>query len=116
MGFKREEVYIGNIVKCRPPGNRAPEGDEVAACIQFITEQARIIAPTVIVALGGVASHALLNTNTPISRLRGTLQHFEGIPVMPTFHPAYLLRNPKEKVRVWEDALKVLSLMGRSPR
>lgn len=114
MGFKREEVYIANIVKCRPPGNRAPEHDEIASCIPFITEQVRIVAPTVIVSLGNVATQSLLQIKTPISRLRGNLQYFENIPVMPTFHPAYLLRSPKDKKLVWDDAMKVLELMGRS--
>ena len=121
MGFKREEVYIANIVKCRPPGNRDPEDDEIASCIPFVTEQARIVAPTVIMALGRVATQSLLRTKTAISRLRGTLQHFEDIPVMPTFHPAFLLHNSDQerkinKLLVWEDALKVLALMGRTPK
>lgn len=115
MGFKREEVYIANIVKCRPPENRTPEDDEIAHCLPFVLDQIRIVAPAVVMALGRVAAHALLGIKTPIGRLRGSLHHFEGIPVMPTFHPAYLLRNPKDKVLVWSDALKVLELMGRQP-
>jgi len=116
MGFKREEVYIGNIVKCRPPGNRDPEEDEVSACIQFIRSQIEAISPKVIVSLGRVSSQTLLETKTPISKLRGTFYKYCGIPLMPTFHPAYLLRNPKDKRLVWEDALKVLELLGRKPK
>lgn len=115
MGFRREDVYIANIVKCRPPENRTPEDDEIAHCLPFVVEQIRIAAPTVVMALGRVAAHALLGIKTPISRLRGNIHYFEDIPVMPTFHPAYLLRNPKDKVLVWDDALKVLELMGRQP-
>jgi len=116
MGFKREDVYIGNIVKCRPPGNRDPEEDEVSACIQFIRSQIEAISPKVIVSLGRVSSQTLLETKTPISKLRGVFYQYCGIPLMPTFHPAYLLRNPKDKRLVWEDALKVLKLLGRKPK
>ncbi|NOZ69558.1 MAG: uracil-DNA glycosylase, partial [Deferribacteres bacterium] len=94
MGMKREEVYIANIIKCRPPFNRNPEEDEIAACMPFIEKQIDIIRPRVIVCLGKVSAHALLGTDIPISRLRGTFLQYRGIPVMPTFHPAYLLRNP----------------------
>jgi DNA polymerase len=109
MGFAREEVYIGNIIKCRPPMNRDPEDDEVTTCVPFITRQIEIIAPRVIVSLGRISAHILINTKIPISKLRGTFSAYKGIPLMPTFHPAYLLRNPKDKWLVWEDAQKILA-------
>jgi len=108
MGFRREEVYIGNIVKCRPPMNRDPEEDEIATCMPFIERQIGIIAPKVIVSLGRISAHTLTGTTIPISRLRGTFYEYRGIPLMPTFHPAYLLRNPNAKWDVWNDMQKVL--------
>jgi len=108
MGLRREDVYIANIVKCRPPMNRAPEEDEMIACKPFVQEQIRIINPKVIVALGRISAQNLLNTKTTISKLRGGFYEYDGIPVMPTFHPAYLLRNPKDKWLTWGDAQKVL--------
>jgi len=107
-GWRREEVYIANIVKCRPPGNRAPEEDEVAACMPFVERQIEIIRPEVIICLGRVATHSLLGIKTPISRARGNFMSYKDIPVMPTFHPAYFLRNPKDKILTWEDTAKVL--------
>ena len=114
MGFKREDVYIANIIKSRPPGNRDPDADEINACMPFLKKQIEIIAPEVIISLGRISSHTLTGLNTPISRLRGTFHEFQGIPLMPTFHPAYLLRNPKGKHQVWSDAQQVLGLLGRS--
>lgn len=114
MGFKREDVYIANIIKSRPPGNRDPEADEINACMPFLKKQIEIIAPAVIISLGRIASHTLTGLNTPISRLRGTFYEFQGIPLMPTFHPAYLLRKPEGKHQVWSDARQVLGLLGRS--
>ena len=108
MGFKREDVYIGNIVKCRPPFNRDPEEDEINACSPFIKKQAEIISPKVIVSLGRISTQTLIGLKIPIGKLRGKFYHFENIPLMPTFHPSYLLRNPKDKWLVWEDAQKVL--------
>ena len=109
MGFKREGVYIGNIVKCRPPFNRDPEEDEINACFPFIRKQAEIISPKVIVSLGRISTQTLIPTNNVgIGKLRGKFYQFENIPLMPTFHPSYLLRNPKDKWLVWEDAQKVL--------
>ena len=113
MGFERDEVYIGNNIKCRPKNNRDPEEDEIASCLPFIKCQAQIIRPKAIMALGRISAHTLLGINTPISKLRGRFAEFEGIPVMPTFHPAYLLRNRKEKDKVWADALQVLKKLGR---
>lgn len=116
MGFARQEVYIGNIIKCRPPMNRDPQEDEIHTCMPFIREQVRIIAPRVIMSLGRVSAQTLTGLKTPISKLRGKFSHFQDTPLMPTFHPAYLLRNPRDKMLVWEDALKVLSLLGRQPK
>jgi uracil-DNA glycosylase family 4 len=111
MGFRREDVYIGNIVKCRPPLNRDPEEDEIQTCLQFIRKQVEIIAPKVIVSLGRISAHTLTGTKIPVSRMRGRFYDYNGIPLMVTFHPAYLLRNPKEKWTVWEDAQKVMELL-----
>ena len=113
MGFKREDVYIGNIVKCRPPLNRDPEDDEINTCLPFIKGQIEIISPRVIVALGRISSQTLIGLKVPISKLRGRFYQYGNVPLMPTFHPAYLLRNPKDKWRVWEDAQKVLEKLKR---
>lgn len=115
MGFSREDVYIGNIVKCRPPMNRDPGDDEIEACIPFMERQVEIISPKVIMALGRISAHALSGGKVPITRLRGNFLEYKGIPLMPTFHPAYLLRNKEDKKLVWEDALKVLKKLGREP-
>jgi len=110
--LKREDVYIANVLKCRPPGNRAPEPDEVATCEPFLFRQIDTIRPRVIVALGSHAAHALLKTDAPISRLRGHVHEFRGgIKLIPTFHPAYLLRSPDRKRDVWEDMKKVRALL-----
>ena len=111
MGLTRETVYIGNIVKCRPPNNRNPEAEEIRQCLPFLKRQLAAINPRVICALGSVAARALLETGTPISRLRGRFYEFSGIPVMPTFHPAYLLRNPEKKREVWEDVQQIMKLL-----
>ena len=108
MGLAREDVYIANVVKCRPPGNRNPEPDEIEACSPFLQAQIAAIAPTVIVALGKFAAQTLLQTETPISRLRGQFHTLGGVAVMPTFHPSYLLRNPAAKREVWEDMKMVM--------
>lgn len=112
MGYAREEVYIGNVVKCRPPENRAPQPDETAACTPFLFRQIEIIRPHVIVALGSPATQALLETSLGITKIRGTFREYRGIPVMPTFHPAYLLRNPAAKREVWDDMQKVMTLLA----
>lgn len=101
--LRREDVYICNIIKCRPPGNRNPEPDEIAACEPFLKAQLAVIKPKLICCLGTFAAQTLLRTKEPISRLRGRFHAYEGIPLLPTFHPAYLLRNPHEKRTVWED-------------
>jgi uracil-DNA glycosylase family 4 len=103
MAMRREDVYICNIIKCRPPNNRTPEADEIVACQPFLLKQLQAIAPKFICALGGPATQTLLQTKEPISRLRGKFYDFHGIPLLPTFHPAFLLRNPSEKKTVWED-------------
>ncbi|HPR54753.1 MAG TPA: uracil-DNA glycosylase [Deltaproteobacteria bacterium] len=112
MGLKREDVYIANIVKCRPPGNRDPHPEEVAACIGYLHEQIDAIRPKIIVALGRIASHTLLGEETPISRLRGAFREYQGIMLMPTYHPSYLLQNPAKKRDVWEDIQKVMEVLG----
>ena len=103
MGLQREEVYICNVLKCRPPQNRDPHPDEVATCEPFLVRQLAAIQPQVIVALGRFAVQSLLKSKAPISRLRGQWHDYHGIPLMPTYHPAYLLRNPEGKRDVWED-------------
>ncbi|MBN1142481.1 MAG: uracil-DNA glycosylase [Deltaproteobacteria bacterium] len=108
MGLSREEVYICNVGKCRPPGNREPQPEEVAACEPFLKRQLAAIRPRLLVALGRCAAQTLLRDRTPIGRLRGQWREYEGIPLMPTYHPAYLLRNPNGKREVWEDMKKVL--------
>ena len=112
MKIKRAEVYICNIVKCRPPNNRNPEPDEVEACIGFVKKQIAAINPRVIVTLGNVPTQNLLNTKQGITRMRGTWQEYNGVPVMPTFHPSYLLRSPGEKKKVWEDIQLVMKKLG----
>ncbi len=103
INLSRKQVYICNIIKCRPPGNRNPEPDEIEACLPFLERQIAAIQPDLICALGKVAAQTLLNSDVPISRLRGRFYDFNGIRLMPTYHPAYLLRNPDKKREVWED-------------
>ena len=103
INLTREQVYIGNVVKCRPPNNRKPEPDEIRTCLPNLNRQISVIQPEFIVALGSVAAQALLNTDTPISALRGKFADYKGARLMPTFHPSYLLRNPAKKREVWED-------------
>ncbi|TMA62558.1 MAG: uracil-DNA glycosylase [Deltaproteobacteria bacterium] len=112
MRLRREDVYIANVIKCRPPENRNPEPDEVATCEPFLVRQLELIAPEVIVALGKFAAQTLLRTKTPITQLRGRWFDYHGIRLMPTFHPAYLLRNPGDKRLVWEDIRKVMGALG----
>jgi uracil-DNA glycosylase family 4 len=112
MGLTREDVYICNIVKCRPPNNRNPEPDEINSCEPFLAGQLRAIGPRVIVALGNIAAKTLLKTGEGITALRGTWHAYHGIPLMPTFHPAYLLRNPRDKKLVWEDIQQVMAKLG----
>jgi uracil-DNA glycosylase len=113
MGFARADVYIANVVKCRPPGNRNPEPDEIAACEPFLRAQLAAIAPRVIVALGKFAAQTLLRDPTPISRLRGRWFTYQGVRLLPTFHPAYLLRSPDEKRKAWDDLQLVMRELGK---
>lgn len=115
MGLGREEVYVCNIVKCRPPNNRRPEQAEMEACSGYLKSQLELVQPEIIVALGGTAVTGLLGVSDGITRIRGTFRLYDGrIPVMPTFHPAYLLRTPKAKADVWADLKLVLQQMGRA--
>jgi uracil-DNA glycosylase len=113
MGFSRDDVYICNVVKCRPPGNRNPEPDEIASCEPFLRSQLLAIQPKVIVALGKFAAQTLLRDTTPITRLRGQWREYQGVKLMPTFHPAYLLRSPNEKRKAWEDLQQVMKIFGK---
>ena len=103
IGVSRDQVYIANILKCRPPGNRDPEAEEVATCEGFLFQQIQVVSPKVMVALGRYAAQTLLRTDTAISRMRGQFFEFAGSLLIPTYHPAYLLRNPSSKRQVWED-------------
>jgi uracil-DNA glycosylase len=114
MGYRREDVYIANVVKCRPPGNRNPEPEEMDACEPFLRAQIAAVRPSVIVALGKIAAQTLLRDTTPITRLRGRWSTYEGVKLMPTFHPAYLLRSPDEKRKAWEDLQLVMNELGKS--
>jgi DNA polymerase len=111
MGLQREGVYICNILKCRPPGNRNPQPEEIAACEPFLIRQLQALRPRVICALGSFAAQTLLKTETPISVLRGRFHLYQGIPLMPTYHPAYLLRNPGAKKQVWEDVQLIMKCL-----
>ncbi len=108
MKLRREDVYICNVIKCRPPGNRNPEKEEIMACEAYLKRQLRAISPEMILCLGRFATQTLLQSTTAISRLRGAWHTYEGIPLMPTFHPAYLLRHPAGKQQVWEDVKQVM--------
>jgi uracil-DNA glycosylase family 4 len=112
-GMKREDVYICNILKCRPPGNRTPLPNEAANCREYLDKQLELIRPKYICALGACAAQNLLGTTMSIGRLRGQFQSYNGIPVLCTYHPAYLLRSPDKKKEVWEDMQKLLTRMGR---
>jgi uracil-DNA glycosylase len=111
IGLTREQVYIANVIKCRPPGNRNPEPDEVASCEPFLFRQIDVIRPLVIVPLGKFAAQSLLRTADPITRLRGRRFEYRGAALIPTFHPAYLLRNPSAKREVWEDMKQVRAIL-----
>lgn len=114
IGLKRSEVYICNVLKDRPPGNRTPEPDEIDACLPFLERQLAIIEPKVICALGAVAAKALLGSQVAITKVRGTVHAYRGIPLVPTFHPAYLLRNPPAKRLVWQDLKTVKAILQQS--
>lgn len=111
MGYERSEVYICNVLKCRPPDNRNPHHEEIEACGPFLLRQVKAIAPRAIVALGTFAAQTLLQSKEPISRLRGRFHDYHSIPLMPTFHPAFLLRSPEKKREVWNDLQQVMKLL-----
>jgi len=115
LGFERRQVYIANVVKCRPPGNRDPQDDEVAACAPYLDRQIAFIRPQIIVALGKPAARRLTGSAAPISALRGRWASYLGIPVLPTFHPAYLLRTPLAKREVWQDLKAVRARLAEAP-
>lgn len=108
MGLSREEVYITNVVKCRPPNNRNPRPEEVRACMPYLLRQIELIRPQLLCALGTVAAQSILGKQEPITSLRGKFHDWKGIKVMPTFHPAFLLRNPSYKRLAWEDIKKLM--------
>lgn len=112
IGLKRNDVYIANVLKCRPPGNRAPLPEEIVLCMPYLLKQIEIIQPKVLCALGTFAAQTLLSTKAPVGTLRGRFHDYKGIPIMVTFHPAYLLRNPNDKAKVWEDMKKVRDLLS----
>ena len=114
INFKREDVFIGNINRCRPPGNRQPQADEAKVCRPFLLREISVVRPKVIVVMGNTACQNLLGTKTGITKLRGTFQDYFGVKVMPTFHPAYLLRDPRKKREVWEDLKTVRDYLNQS--
>ena len=114
MGLKREEVYIANVLKCRPPGNRDPQPEEVAQCEPYLLRQIELIRPALIVALGRHAAHSLLKTEVPLARLRGQRLSYHGTPLIVTYHPAYLLRNPADKRKAWDDLCLAKTIMQKS--
>ncbi|MCZ6670144.1 MAG: uracil-DNA glycosylase [Acidobacteria bacterium] len=115
MGLRREEVYIANMVKCRPPGNRVPQKTEIDTCVPFLMRQLQAIRPRIVCTMGSVASQTLLEIQTPISRIRGKFHERHGLLILPTFHPAYLLRNPEKKREVWIDMKVILAKLGLEP-
>jgi DNA polymerase len=114
MGLARGEVFIANVLKCRPPGNRDPQPHEVAACLPYLQAQLALVRPEIICSLGKHAAHALLGSTDPISRLRGRFFEYRGVPLLPTFHPSYLLRSPEEKRTAWKDLQLVMQRLGLS--
>ena len=116
IGMKREDVLIGNVNRCRPPGNRAPTAEEASMCKPFLLREIAVVQPEVIVVLGNTAMRNLLDTREGITKLRGSFQDYKGIKVMPTFHPAYLLRDPSKKRETWEDLKKVRDYLDNTPK
>ena len=115
MGYHRDDIYIANVVKCRPPANRKPQREEMEMCLPYLRQQIRLIRPRVIVGLGGTAMEGLLGKPVAITRLRGIWQDCQGIKLMPTFHPSYLLRDPAKKKDAWLDLQAVLAELGKEP-
>jgi len=116
MGLKRDQVYIANVVKCRPPGNRTPEREEIETCSPFLLRQIAVIQPKAVVALGAVAARCLLGLNEPMARLRGRWFDFRGTRLAVTYHPAFLLRDPRQKKETWKDLQMVMEYLGLKPR
>jgi uracil-DNA glycosylase family 4 len=114
LGLKREQVYIANVLKCRPPGNRDPQADEVEHCEPYLVRQIELIRPRLIVALGRHAAHSLLKTDLALARLRGQTLSYQNIPLVVTYHPAYLLRTPSDKRKAWEDLRRARSMIAES--
>ncbi len=112
MGLDRDQVYIANVVKCRPPGNRDPKDDEIAACSPFLDRQIEFIQPEVIIALGRFAANRLTGTEKPLGALRGKWMRYKGVPLVATYHPAYLLRTPTDKRKVWDDLKLVIAKLA----
>lgn len=117
MGFAREQVYIANILKCRPPNNRDPDSSEVQQCEGYLRRQVELVAPRLILALGRIAAHNLLKTQVSLGRLRGDVHHYGAaqVPVLVTYHPAYLLRSPQDKAKAWQDLCKALEMLRGTP-
>jgi uracil-DNA glycosylase family 4 len=115
MGYQREQVYLTNVVKCLPPNNRTPLPEEMEKCLPYLQQQIRLVKPKIIIGLGATAIKGLLGKTSGITRLRGTWQEYEGIKLMPTFHPSYLLRDPSKKKVVWQDLQLVLAELGKEP-
>jgi DNA polymerase len=111
IGYKREQVYIANILKCRPPGNRDPQPEEVSQCESYLKRQIGLVKPKVILAVGRIAAHNLMKVETPIGKMRGKLYQYGDTPVVVTYHPAYLLRKPSEKAKSWDDLRMALSII-----
>jgi uracil-DNA glycosylase family 4 len=116
MGLKREDVYIANVIKCRPPGNRTPERDECDTCSPFLLRQIDVVGPKIIVALGAVAAKSLLQINDSMANLRGRTYDFRNTRLIVTYHPAYLLRDPRQKKEAWKDLQRVMQYLGIPPR
>jgi DNA polymerase len=112
MGLARQEVFIANVLKCRPPGNRDPQEHEVAACLPYLRAQIALIRPEAICTLGRHATHALLGRTDPLGKLRGRFSRYHGTPLMPTYHPSYLLRTPSDRTPAWQDLQQIMSLLG----
>jgi DNA polymerase len=112
MGLSRADVFIANVLKCRPPGNRDPQPQEAAACLPYLHAQIALIRPEIVCSLGKHSAHALLDSKEPIGRLRGRFFEYRGVPLLPTFHPSYLLRSPGEKITAWKDLQLVMQRLG----
>jgi DNA polymerase len=115
MGLGREQVFIANVLKCRPPGNRDPHELEVAACLPYLRAQIGLVGPAAICSLGRHATQALLERDESLGRLRGRFSDYRGTPLMPTYHPSYLLRTPADKARAWQDLQQIMELLGLRP-